>query len=219
MLAMPAQADENPVVVELYTSEGCSSCPGADAFLIELAARDDVLALALHVDYWDYIGWKDSFGSPQYSERQRAYAKTGGRRMIYTPQMIINGQDHVVGTHTQDVVDVIIRHKTSNPYVALEIAREGKQLHIRAKAGTPLQDRLTVQLIRYKPLARTDIKRGENAGRSIEYVNIVTKLQVLKQWDTHEPLELQADVSGDEPVVVLLQHEGHGPVAAAARLQ
>jgi hypothetical protein len=82
-----------------------------------------------------------------------------------------------------------------------------------------LQDRLTVQLIRYRPQARVDIKRGENAGRSINYVNIVTRLEVLQEWDTHEPLVLDAEVPGSDPVVVLLQHEGFGPVAAVARLQ
>ncbi len=235
MLAMPALAQEtvvsgpdaepgggadiNTVVVELYTSQGCSSCPGADAFFQELAARDDVLALALHVDYWDYIGWKDSFGSPEYTARQRSYARAGGRRMIYTPQMIVNGLDDVVGTHRVDVVDVIDRHKTMQPYVKLNIARDGSRLHIRAEAYEPLEDRLTVQLIRYLPHARVDIERGENAGRSISYVNIVTSLEVLQQWDTQKPLDLEAEVRGSDPVVVVLQHEGYGPVAAAMRLQ
>ena len=223
MMAMPVQAQvqgqENPVVVELFTSQGCPSCPRADAFLQELAARDDVLALAMHVDYWDYIGWKDSFASPQYTARQRAYAKSRGQRMVYTPQMIINGVDQVVGTHTLDVVDVIDRNKSREPYVSLEVTRDGSQLSIRAEAGEPLPDRLTVQLIRYRPQARVDIERGENAGRSINYVNIVTTLEVLQQWDTNQPLDLNATVIGNEPVVILLQHEGNGPVAAVARLR
>ncbi len=220
MLAGSAQAEDNPVVVELFTSQGCSSCPGADNLLHELAARDDVLALALHVDYWDYIGWKDTFASPQYTARQKAYAKSAGARMIYTPQMIINGKDRVVGTHAVDVVDVIDRHKAMDPYVSLEVSRDGSRLNIRARAiGAPLEDRLTVQLIRYRPQARVDIERGENAGRSINYVNIVTDLETLKQWDTHEPLVIDTDVSGNQPVVILLQHEGYGPVAAVARLR
>lgn len=227
VMALPVQAQVqeqenpamNPVVVELFTSQGCPSCPRADAFLQELAARDDVLALAMHVDYWDYIGWKDSFGSPQYTARQRAYAKSRGQRMVYTPQMIINGEDQVVGTHTLDVVDVIDRHKSRAPYVSLEVTRDGSQLSIRATAEEPLPDRLTVQLIRYRPQARVDIERGENAGRSINYVNIVTSLEVLQQWDTNQPLDLQASVIDNEPVVILLQHEGYGPVAAVARLR
>jgi hypothetical protein len=230
MLALPVQwltlgpvlAGENPgnpVVVELFTSQGCPSCPRADTFLQELAARDDVLALAMHVDYWDYIGWKDIFADPAYTARQRAYAKTGGRRMIYTPQMIINGEEHVVGNRPRDVVDVIDRHKSRPPYVALVIERDGSTLRITADAAEPLEDALTVQLIRYRPQATVDIKRGENAGRQLSYANIVTELTVLQTWDTNEPLRLEASVSGSLPVVVLLQHEGHGPVAAVALLR
>ena len=98
MLSDPAIAQDQPVVVELFTSQGCSSCPPADALLHELAARDDVVALAMHVDYWDYIGWKDVFGNPAHSARQRAYAKAGNRRMVYTPQMIVNGENRLLAT-------------------------------------------------------------------------------------------------------------------------
>src|SRR6056297_1329329 len=88
----PALADD-PVVVELFTSQGCSSCPPADAMLGELAERDDVIPLALHVDYWDYIGWADIFADPAYTRRQKGYAHATGQRMVYTPQMVIDGQD------------------------------------------------------------------------------------------------------------------------------
>jgi hypothetical protein len=96
ILSAPSLAQDRPVLVELFTSQGCSSCPPADALLHKLARRDDVVALALHVDYWDYIGWKDTFAKAAHSARQRAYAREAGRRMVYTPQMIINGADHVV---------------------------------------------------------------------------------------------------------------------------
>ena len=105
-----AAAESRPVVVELFTSQGCSSCPPADAFLHELSQRDDVIALALHVDYWDYIGWKDIFAQPAFTKRQKAYAKAGGRRSVYTPQMIIGGQDHVVGTHEENASALIQQH-------------------------------------------------------------------------------------------------------------
>ena len=86
-VALPVAAEQRPVVVELYTSQGCSSCPPADVMFNELAERDDVIVIALHVDYWDYIGWKDEFGDPAHADRQRAYANTAGRRSIYTPEM------------------------------------------------------------------------------------------------------------------------------------
>ncbi|HHB81142.1 MAG TPA: DUF1223 domain-containing protein, partial [Aliiroseovarius sp.] len=108
MASGQARAQERPlVVVELFTSQGCSSCPPADALLARLAQRDDVLALSMHVDYWDYIGWPDTFAQPKNTERQKAYAHAAGMRSIYTPQMIIAGKDHVIGSKPMDVVDYI----------------------------------------------------------------------------------------------------------------
>ena len=219
LMASPAKADDSPVVVELFTSQGCSSCPPADAFLHKLAKRDDVIALAMHVDYWDYIGWKDVFASPENTKRQRAYARAGGRKMIYTPQMIINGREHVVGNRPRDVVDLIDKHKGDGSDVELTLERVGDTVEIRAEASKPLQGELVVQLIRYRPQATVDIKRGENAGRKLSYANVVTELAVLGNWNAREPLTMQAKVQGDAPVVVLLQHQGYGPVAAVARVR
>ena len=98
--ATPVRAagrSQRPVVLELFTSQGCSSCPPADALLGELAKRDEVVTLAFHVDYWDYIGWKDPFGDPLHTARQRAYAAHLGQRTIYTPQLVVDGAGHVVG--------------------------------------------------------------------------------------------------------------------------
>ena len=106
--ATAGSAQDKPVVVvELFTSQGCSSCPPADALLDRLSSRNNVLALSLHVDYWDYIGWKDKFASPAHTARQQAYARAAGRRSVYTPQMIINGLDDVAGTAPMDVADMI----------------------------------------------------------------------------------------------------------------
>ncbi|MEO3413900.1 DUF1223 domain-containing protein [Roseovarius sp. CAU 1744] len=219
MLASPARSGDNPVVVELFTSQGCSSCPPADAFLHELAKRDDVVALALHVDYWDYIGWKDIFASAENTKRQRAYARAGGRKMIYTPQMIINGREHVVGNRPRDVVDLINKHKNGAEYVDLTLERVGDTVQIRAEAKEPLRDQLVVQLIRYRPQSTVDIKRGENAGRTLSYANVVTEFSALGSWNTQGPLVMEAKAPGEAPVVVLLQHQGYGPVAAVARVK
>ena len=107
MTVSTARAAEPVVVVELYTSQGCSSCPPADKLLAELASRKDVLPLALHVDYWDYIGWADVFADPAYTKRQRAYARVAGSRSIYTPQMIVGGKDHVIGFKPMAVAGVM----------------------------------------------------------------------------------------------------------------
>ena len=219
LLASPAQAEDTPVVVELFTSQGCSSCPPADAFLHKLADREDVIALAMHVDYWDYIGWKDIFASAENTKRQRAYARAGGRKMIYTPQMIINGREHVVGNRPRDVVDLINKHKSGGGDVDLDVARNGNTLRIDATAGNGLKNTLVVQLIRYKPKSTVDIKRGENAGRRLSYANVVTEFSVLREWDTRKPLSMTAKVEGDAPVVVLVQHKGVGPIAAVARVR
>lgn len=219
LMASPAKAEDTPVVVELFTSQGCSSCPPADAFLHKLADREDVIALAMHVDYWDYIGWKDIFASPENTKRQRAYARAGGRKMIYTPQMIINGREHVVGNRPRDVVDLINKHKSGAGDVDLAIARDGNTLRIDATAEAGLSDELVVQLIRYTPKSTVDIKRGENAGRKLSYANVVTEFSLLRKWDTRKPLSMTAKVEGDAPVVILVQHKGVGPIAAVARVR
>ena len=218
MLATPSLAQDNPVLVELYTSQGCSSCPPADAFLHELAKRDDVVALALHVDYWDYIGWKDVFGNPAHSARQRSYAKVGGRKMIYTPQMVINGEEHVVGNRPRDVEDVIAKHQSTTPSITLTAERRGDELVIKADTAEALNDNLTVQVVRYMPNSTVDIRRGENAGKVLSYANVVTELRAIGDWDTQAPLEMNTGVEGDQPIVVLLQHQGQGPIAAVARI-
>ncbi|MCR9114843.1 MAG: DUF1223 domain-containing protein [Rhodobacteraceae bacterium] len=219
ILSLPAQADDRPVVVELFTSQGCSSCPPADKFLHKLADRDDVIALAMHVDYWDYIGWKDSFASPAFTARQRAYARENNRRMIYTPQMIVNGGDHVVGNRPMDVTDVIDRHRGQKETISLSVARSGEILTISAIPEARLKGPLSVQLIRYRPRATVDITRGENAGRTLSYANIVTDINLLQSWDGRAPLSIQAKVPGDLPVVVLVQQGRHGTVEAAAILR
>lgn len=216
---LAAHADEPPVVVELYTSQGCSSCPPADAFMHELANRDDVIALALHVDYWDYIGWKDSFASPDNTMRQKAYAAANNRRSVYTPQMIIDGQDHVVGNQPSNVTKLINNHLGRSQTVQLSLDRVGNSLRINAKALRPFTSPLSVQLVRYQPKATVDIRRGENAGKRISYAHIVTEWHELKSWHAQSPLSIKTRVSGDEPVVVLIQRFGMGPIEAAAELR
>ncbi len=217
------QAQDDPVVVELYTSQGCSSCPPADALLAELAGRDDVIALALHVDYWDYIGWKDVFGQPAFTQRQKGYARAAGHRTIYTPQMVVDGQDHVVGFKPMHLAELIEAHGDAAPRIALRMTRDGDALRIRAEALADLAEDLPsevqVQLVRYQPERVVEIRSGENAGRKIAYANIVTEWTSLGGWTTARPLELDIDVTGDAPCVVIVQEPGQGAILAAARLR
>lgn len=217
--AQAQTAEQRPVLVELFTSQGCSSCPPADALLHELAKRDDVIALALHVDYWDYIGWKDVFAKPAYSKRQTAYAHAGDRRTRYTPQMIVNGTDHVVGNRVKDVTSLVDRHARVTPKVALDLTRTGGQVTIDARALAPLNGPMVVQIVRYSPENSVKITGGENAGRTINYANVVTDLTEIGTWDGRAPLRLKARVGESSPVAVIIQHVGHGAVEAVASLR
>lgn len=206
------QAQNGPVVIELFTSQGCSSCPPADALLHKLATRDDVIALSLHVDYWDYIGWKDPFASPEHSERQRAYARNASRRSIYTPQMIIGGVDSVVGSRPMDVADLVSAHRSKRDQVTVGLERKSGRLTVSAETQVPAA--YDIILVSFVPERTTKIKRGENAGRTLKYANVVTGMRVLGQWDGRAPLSISTRSEG--AVAVLVQHSGVGPVAGAA---
>lgn len=215
-----ALADEQgsavQTVVELYTSQGCSSCPPADDYLRDLAVQPGVIALALHVDYWDYIGWTDKFGNPKFTERQKAYAHAAKSNTIYTPQMIVSGMDRVEGTDPALVEDAIRRHQGAKPTVVLQLVRHGEQVAIAAQTSTALEAPLRVQLVRYHPMAKVKIEYGENAGRVLDYANVVTAWSTLAMWDGKSDLALTAPVEGEDPVVVILQAEGPGRIFAAA---
>ncbi len=220
MFAAPAFAADRPVVIELFTSQGCPSCPPADGFFEQLAARDDVLALSLHVDYWDYIGWKDTFGSPAHTARQRGYAAAAGRKMVYTPQIIVNGADQVVGTRYREVTDLIDKYLAAPENgIAVQVRREGGQVHLEARSESPREMPLMVQFARYMPKATVEIERGENAGRTITYTNVVTDLVKVAEWDTQKPLTLDIDWPDGAPLAVLLQYPDQGTIEAAAELR
>ena len=214
----PVLAQSQPVVVvELYTSQGCSSCPPADEFMEELIGNPQVIPLALHVDYWDYIGWKDIFAQAAFTERQKAYAYAIGSRTIYTPQMIVNGAERVEGNNPDAVNMSIANHLAQPGDVVLSLARRGDTLSITASSDT-VTDALDVHLVRYRSAETVDITRGENAGRTLTYHNIVTDWQVLGQWTPDAPLAVDAQVTGDDVVVVILQKPGNDAILAAAKL-
>ncbi|MFT6453063.1 MAG: hypothetical protein ACJA06_002572 [Halocynthiibacter sp.] len=215
----PVLAGDGPVVVELYTSQGCSSCPPADAYLAErLVGRKDVLALALHVDIWDYIGWKDKFGAPEYTARQRAYAARAGHRSIYTPQFIVGGRDHVVGHKPTELANLIAAHRAGPDMVEISATSTGGALAVSitalSAAKTPREMIVLVAL--YNPGADVAIKRGENAGRTIRYANIVTDLIELGAWDGRGPFAARLEGMGSRRAAVIVQGAGTGPVIGAS---
>lgn len=217
-MAASVQA-QTTTVVELYTSQGCSSCPPADAFLHELAKQDDVIALALHVDYWDYIGWKDEFASPAYTERQKAYARVAGSRTVYTPQMVIGGVDHVIGTRPEQVAAKLTEHMMKEASVDLTATRDGDKATVMLAAVPGATEAMVIQLVTYNPSATVDIKRGENAGKTLTYANVVTSWTALDAWNGKSPLTLTADIPNGEPAVVIVQRQGPGAIVAAAKVE
>ncbi len=209
------------VVVELFTSQGCSSCPAADALLARLAARDDVLALALHVDYWDYIGWPDTFARAEHTARQKSYAHAAGMRSIYTPQMIIAGIDHVIGSKPMEVADYIEMFRDKPALVTLEAEAGADTMTLEAMAATnmPLPGQMVVMLVRFNEREVVEIRRGENAGRTMEYTNIVTSMDKVADWDGRGVLDLTVPLAGDDAAAVFLQVAGPGEILAAVRVR
>ena len=201
LAAAPAEAQ---VLVELYTSHGCNSCPPADKIVADLAAREDVLALSVHVDYWDYIGWKDTFATPAHTERQRAYQKALGARYVYTPQAVIAGAAETVGSNRAELERSIRAAK--RPSVAIE--HDGRRLTIAAGEGGPA----AVWLVRFEPRQEVDIARGENGGKRLAYANVVREWTRLGTW-SGQALDLALEAAPGTKAAVILQKEGAGPGA------
>jgi hypothetical protein len=210
-----------PVVLELFTSQGCSSCPPADALLTELAGQEGVIALGLHVDYWDYLGWKDSFARPEHTARQRAYAKAARNRSIFTPEVIVQGEERVKGHNAKHILDEIARQRALPSQAGLDLRREGDALVIRVEprdggASGPAE----VHVVRYIPSQDVMIGGGENAGRELTYTNIVTDWDTVGRWDGTAAAEFRAEgLAVGEPVAVIVQRSHMGPVITAAALQ
>ncbi|WP_375552058.1 MULTISPECIES: DUF1223 domain-containing protein [Rhodophyticola] len=218
MPAAAVQADEL-VVVELFTSQGCSSCPPADALLGELAQREDILALSLHVDYWDYIGWADTFATPEYTARQHGYGHAAGSTVVYTPQMVIGGVDHVVGYRPMNVADLINLHRAQPNPVEIVVTRQGAEYVVRAETGMPPpRPMMVVQLVGYSPHEEVNISRGENAGQVAEYHNVVTSWQVIGEWDGAGVFQSRVRPQDETPLAVIVQTSGYGAILGAARL-
>ena len=171
-------------VVELFTSQGCSSCPPADAALARLAEKGEVVALGYHVDYWDYLGWKDTLASPENTERQKLYGKAFGKREVYTPQAVINGRTHVKAGKRGAVDAAVTEMERTGKglTVHIGITRNGESVVIEA-AGSPRGEGAAhLVLVHFDPVRPVTIERGENKGRTIAYANPVTKIQTAGMW-------------------------------------
>lgn len=214
-----AIAQRSPVVVELFTSQGCGYCPPADAILAELAERPEVIALALHVTYWDYLGWKDSFGHEVHDGRQRGYAKTVRERTVYTPQIIVQGVDRVGGAKHDRVMALVEEHQSRPPQVRLDVRRDGRTLDVSlAPVGPTGVGPCEIHVVRFIAGDTVHIEAGENAGHRVSYVNVVTHWGTVGAWDGRTPLDLSVELEGPEHVAVIVQRDRLGPVLSAAKL-
>jgi hypothetical protein len=201
---------ENPVVVELFQSQGCSSCPPANANLIAIADRPGVLALSWEVTYWDYLGWKDSFGDRAYTARQYAYANGLGHAEVYTPQIVINGRTDLVGDNA-DELDSAIRH-AAHTQAPPDLALSERTVRVGAAAS-----RGEVFLVRYDPnLIEVAIHHGENGGRTLPHRNVVRQFLHLGSWQgAPQDFTLPPPPRPGLKTAILVQSGPGGPILAA----
>jgi hypothetical protein len=216
---VPSATTSTPVVVELFTSQGCSSCPPADRLLGELAQREDVLPLSMHVTYWDYIGWADPFAMESMTERQRAYVQTLRSGRPYTPQMVVDGAHDVIGSYRERVLSAIA---TAAGATKLPVAfvREGAALSALLPEAT-LEQPATLWLVLFDRAHATPVARGENGGRKLTNYNVVRVFRSLGTWDGSAGeivLDLGPEAQAHDGCAVLVQQGPTGPILGAAAI-
>ncbi len=221
--AMPwsgAGAAEPRAVIELFTSQGCSSCPPADRLLGELANDSSIIALSLPVDYWDYLGWKDTLASPRYSAKQRAYSHVRGDRDVFTPQVVVNGTIHVLGSDRAAIERAIAQSKRAAMLVPVSVIRTGDLATVNVPEGKGQAEVWVCGVARSVPVA---IGRGENRGSTITYHNVGKRWVKLGSWSggaaswTIPLSEIKAD--GVDAIAIVMQSgspENPGPMLGAA---
>lgn len=215
-LAQSASSDDFRGVVELFTSQGCSSCPPADDVLARLSDERGIVALSYNVDYWDYIGWKDQLATRQNTERQRSYAKAFRTSSVYTPQIVVNGTGDFIGSHHKEISQAL----DESPFatgadalarVAMDVVDE--TLQVRAKLLSPVAEHPPILvLVTYQDRIETPVLKGENSGHHIVNRHAVSDFKVVGTVSATKPLEIDIPVS-------MLQEGARGAIGAAVLLQ
>ena len=207
-----AQDSQRPLgVVELYTSQGCSSCPPADAALAEFAARGDVIALSFHVDYWDYLGWRDTLASPANTQRQKSYSRAFGVQSVYTPQAVVNGRVHMSGAKKNKIAHALETMDADGEGMRIDVAADwsGESILIDIGQGFTAHQKAHVLVVYFDAESTVEIDRGENRGKTVVYRNSVNSLQSVGMWHgraTRLEVPLGADSrAGKGGCAVLLQ--------------
>lgn len=212
-----------PVVLELFTSQGCSSCPAADALLGEIAeSRDDVLVLSFHVDYWNYIGWEDKFATDETTTRQRRYARSLGISYVYTPQLVINGETHEVGSNRSAVMRAIdAAHASDDFRVAIGLDERSDGAVVLSLPDTPNARDGVLWLVNFDRAHTTQVKAGENTGRTITNHRVVRSYRKIGEWRGEaadvviDPEMLAVARAEADGCALIVQVGGNGPIIGA----
>jgi hypothetical protein len=221
--AAAREASFGPWAVELFTSQGCSSCPPADRLLGTLARRPEIVALSYHVDYWDYIGWKDRFATAATTARQRAYASVLKQRYVYTPEMVVDGIAHDPGV-TSGAIEALLanaqRHSPRRATPELTLPR-GEGLTIKLAPFKLENGPADIVFAAYDRRHSTPVHAGENDGRTLENFNVVRQFEVLSRWDgSAEQWTVPADrFKPDQGLAVLVQQADQGPILGCSKLE
>jgi len=233
-LAAPQEAQEQPIsqqrpvraVLELFTSQGCSSCPPADRLLQSYVTSKDVMALSLPVDYWDYIGWKDTLASPKNTQRQRSYIAAFRDQPMYTPQVIVNGRAEALGSSHRQIENAIMdtTERFEKQRIPVHSWHNNSTIIIRigaAPADQPVKE-ATIWLMQIQKSANVEIKAGENRGKSLAYKNVVREMTPVGTWNGKAMtirLSRQAVLRPDtNEGAIVVQEATHGPIIGAAWL-
>jgi hypothetical protein len=222
LTASAGDSGRPPTVVELFTSQGCNSCPPADALLGELATQPDLITLTYNVDYWDYLGWRDTLADPHNTRRQQEYAGLMGRRGVYTPQMVIGGHLDAVGSNHRAVANAIDRdRKRQDTTLDVHLVDKGDMVLVQI-TGAAYANEATILLVSYAKRKDVAIERGENAGKHQSYFNVVRDFKSLGLWRGHA-MEIalgrnELEKHGASGYAVLVQLNGKGTIVGAQRM-
>jgi hypothetical protein len=214
---------KSPPVLELFTSQGCSSCPAADALFKGYAVRRDIVALSMPVDYWDYLGWKDTLSSPKFSRRQRDYAKLRGDGQVYTPQVVINGRAHVVGSSKAEIEAALKAGAGDASPIGMTAALKDGVIMIDVSAAGANSSDMTVWLAVVQPEIQVEVRAGENRGRKLTYFNVVREIVSAGSLNgasttiRHKMSTLSSNAS--DRIAVLVQKGMGGAIVAATWLE
>ncbi|MBX6425723.1 MAG: DUF1223 domain-containing protein [Variibacter sp.] len=224
---MQTGAAEPRAVIELFTSQGCSSCPPADQMIAELAVDRSLIAMSVPIDYWDYLGWKDTLASPRHTARQRGYAARRGDREVYTPQVVVNGVTQALGSDRKAIEEaIVVSHaRPGTLTVPVKIAAKGDQMEVTISPKDETGNEGEVWICALAKAVPVAIARGENRGRTVTYHNVVRRWVRLGKWSgagqSFTVAKNEVDGAGIDSVAVLVQAgnvENPGPIFGAATM-